>query len=78
MEEIAVLYTTGCPKCNVLKQKLDAAGIEYREEHSVDKMLKLGITQAPMLGVYDEMYDFSAAIKFVRAKALAGSQKEKE
>ena len=26
---IPILYSTGCPKCNVLTRKLDAKGIEY-------------------------------------------------
>ena len=44
-----ILYTTDCPKCKVLKSKLDAKGIPYEESRSVEEMLAKGIRQAPML-----------------------------
>ena len=37
----AILYSTGCPKCKVLKQKMDAVGFTYQENNSVDEMLAL-------------------------------------
>lgn len=30
------LYSTGCPKCKVLKKKLEEKGIKYTENNSVD------------------------------------------
>ena len=47
--EEVILYSTGCPKCNVLKQKMDNCGISYTVNDSVDEMLSLGITQVPVL-----------------------------
>lgn len=62
---MVVLYSTGCPRCGILKKKLEQKGIEYQENHSVDEMLSLGITQVPVLSVDDELYDFSAANEWV-------------
>lgn len=62
MEENVILYTTGCPKCNVLKQKLAAKNVTFEENTSVKEMLALGFAQAPMLKVGDEMLDFKAAV----------------
>lgn len=56
-----VLYSTGCPKCTVLKKKLDNKGIEYTENSSVEEMLSLNITLVPVLKVGDSMMDFVQA-----------------
>lgn len=62
---MVVFYTTGCPKCGVLKKKLDAKGIEYEENNSVMEMLNLGITQVPVLKVEDKLLEFSEANNWI-------------
>ena len=56
-----VLYSTGCPKCKTLKQRLDKELIQYTENSSVDEMIKLGIVQVPMLSINGELMDYSKA-----------------
>ena len=63
-----ILYSTGCPQCKVLKQKLDAKGIAYTENNSVDEMLELGIRQAPTLRADGVLLGFKAAIEWVNKK----------
>ena len=58
---MVILYSTGCPKCNVLKQKLNNKLISYTEETSVDKMLGMGITQVPVLSVNGNLLEFAEA-----------------
>lgn len=60
-----VLYSTGCPRCTVLKKKLAERGIAFEEENSVDKMIGLGITTVPVLKVNGRLLDFTAAVKWV-------------
>lgn len=60
-EDTVALFTTGCPKCNVLKQKLDAQGILYTENNSKEQMNSLGITQVPTLKVGERMLTFVEA-----------------
>lgn len=62
-----ILYTIGCPKCNILKNKLDQKGIEYVTCTSVDEMKKAGIESRPfpMLKVGDQIMDFHDANKWV-------------
>lgn len=60
-----VLYSNGCPRCCVLKQKLDAKSISYAEENSVDKMLAMGIQQVPVLSVNGELFAFPQANEWV-------------
>lgn len=63
-----VLFSTNCPKCKVLKQKLEKKGIVFTEELDVNTMLELGIKQAPMLRVDDVLMDFQQSVKWVNAQ----------
>lgn len=64
------LYTTGCPKCKILKMKLDNAGITYDVCDDINEMLALGFKTAPILMVDDLPYDFGDAVKLIeRMKA---------
>ena len=60
-----ILYSTGCPRCYVLKRKLDEKGIAYSENNNVDEMLAMGIMEAPMLKVDDVLMDFTTAVKLI-------------
>lgn len=68
MEKI-ILYTTHCPRCNVLKKKLDNIGVEYEECEDVDIMKERGFMQAPMLDVKGEVMDFAKAVKWINGKS---------
>ena len=54
MEDI-ILYSTGCPRCNVLKKKFHSKGIKYRVYDDIDIMAKLGILSVPVLSVEDKL-----------------------
>lgn len=60
-----ILYSTGCPKCNVLKNKLNDKRIAYVENCSVETMTELGITQVPVLSVDGVLLDFKKAVDWV-------------
>ena len=60
-----ILYSNGCPRCCVLKQKLNAKAITYTEENSVEKMIDMGIEQVPILSVDGEMLPFGQANEWV-------------
>jgi glutaredoxin len=60
-----ILYSTGCPKCNVLNAKLNNKNIEFEIINDMDIMLEKGFMQAPMLEVDEKVMDFSAAIKWI-------------
>lgn len=63
-----ILYSTGCPRCNVLKKKLNDKGINFSENNSVEEMLSMGIMEAPMLRVGGELLDFTKAVIWVNAR----------
>lgn len=60
-----ILYSTGCPKCRVLEAKLTEAGIPFTENHSVDEMLAMGLTEAPVLSVDGQILGFMAAVRWI-------------
>lgn len=48
---MVVLYSNHCPLCNRLKEVLDEAKIDYKEENDLEVMDSLGIDRTPQLGV---------------------------
>ena len=60
-----VLYTTNCPKCKILKKKLDEKNVEYDICEDVDLMVEKGFVSAPMLEVDSNIMDFKTAVDFV-------------
>lgn len=62
-----ILYSTNCPMCNVLKQKLDEKHIGYQLETDIDKMQELGFTAAPMLQVDKKIMSFREALSYINS-----------
>lgn len=65
MSKTVILYSTGCPRCSVLKKKLGEKGIPYTENNSVDEMLELGIMTVPVLSVGGELKNFTDSIAWL-------------
>ena len=63
---MAILYTTGCPKCMILKQKLDEKNITYEVCSDVDVMKSKGMMSVPILEVDGETMTYMNAIKWVK------------
>ncbi len=60
-----VFYTTHCPRCRVLKYKLDEKGVEYVENEDVDEMISKGYQAAPILEVDGVAMMFGDAVRWV-------------
>jgi len=61
-----ILYSTHCPKCNVLEKKLQNAGINYVEVNDVDIMVSKGLLSVPNLEVDGKMMDFVQATNWIK------------
>ena len=63
------IFTTDppCPKCKILKQKLDAANVNYISSTDVEEVINVGFMTAPILKVEDRYLDFGAAVKWVNS-----------
>lgn len=60
-----ILYSTHCPKCEVLEKKLHIKNIEYTECADTELMIQKGFTHVPMLEVDGIVMDFSVANKWI-------------
>lgn len=63
------IYTTHCPRCEVLKKKLEQKGITwYNEIDSMEIMNNLGIKSVPMMSINDrKLMNFEEAIKWINS-----------
>lgn len=61
-----ILYEHGCPRCKVLKMKLDQKGIEYETVNDVEVMKAKGFNEAPKLEVGDVVYGFKEAVDWIK------------
>ena len=60
-----ILFSNGCPRCKVLKQKLDDKQIKYTINEDFDELIENGLQTAPVLKVDDNYYQFGEAVKFI-------------
>ena len=65
---ITIYTTQTCPKCKILKKKLQEKGIEYKEFNDEGEMQRMGILSVPVMDVDGEQLDFPAAIKYVNER----------
>ena len=63
-----ILYSTGCPKCNILKKKLADAQMEYSVVEDVDVMLSKGLKEVPWLEVDGNLMNFVDSSKWINER----------
>ena len=61
------LYTTDCPRCRVVEQKLHKKNISFEKvtDFNVDDFIEKGFTMMPILEVDGRLYDYSATINYI-------------
>ena len=59
------LYSTHCPKCNVLEKKLNIKKLKYTLVEDEDLMIEKGFLSAPMLEVDNQLFTFKEAIEWL-------------
>ena len=59
------LYSTGCPNCRLLKEKLDRLGKQYETVTDTSIMKEKDIYTVPALEIDGEIYSFKEALKLV-------------
>lgn len=73
---LVVLYSNGCPRCKILKQKLDEKNINYILVDDVDKMIALGMNTVPVLEVDGEKMMFTDAVRWVNGQESVVYEKQ--
>ena len=66
-----IVYSSStCPKCKVLKMKLDKAGVKYTVNENIEDMEILGIKSIPYLQLDNgTLLDFAEAVKYANAQS---------
>ncbi len=60
------LYSTNCPRCQVLEKKLKEKNINYEIHTDIQEMIELNLVNAPALQLENnELLDFGQAIKWI-------------
>ena len=65
MAETVILYEHGCPRCRVLKSKLDHKNIKYENISDIELMKAKGFTEAPKLEVNGVVMNFKEAVAWI-------------
>lgn len=61
-----ILYSNNCPKCKILKEKLDNLNIEYDVCDNLDLMIEKGFMSIPMLEIDNKTYTYLEAINYLK------------
>jgi glutaredoxin len=59
-------YSTGCPKCKILKTKLDEKNVQYEVCSDTEVMLLHNFKTVPMLDVDGKVMNFNEAIQWTK------------
>ena len=61
-----ILYEHGCPKCKILKMKLDQKGVQYENVTDIEVMKAKGFAEAPKLEVDGVVMGFKDAVDWLK------------
>ena len=71
INEMTILYSTGCPKCKILIKKLDMAHIDYIIIDDKQTMIDKDFTTVPMLEVDKTIMDFKTAVDWINSTSAS-------
>lgn len=60
-----VLFSTKCPRCNVLEKKLQQKEVDYDEVNDTSIMEQKGYLSVPVLEVDGKSMDFKEAVDWI-------------
>lgn len=64
---MTVFSSSTCPRCDILKIKLNQAGFSYDINENEEEMEALGIEMLPVLQLSDgKLLNFTAALAFIK------------
>lgn len=61
-----ILYSNNCPKCKILKDRLDQKGLSYSICSDEELMISKGFRSMPILEVDGNVYMYFEAIKYIK------------
>lgn len=70
------LYSNGCPKCKVIKSKLESKNIVFEETDDTQRIILEGYKTFPVLEVDGRFMDFVSANNWVNQYVESSLEKE--
>lgn len=67
------LFSTNCPKCRVLEQKLNQKNINFDINNDMQEIIDKGFMSVPVLKIDDEYLDFTSAVKWINGQDIVDS-----
>ena len=64
----AIPYSTHCPCCEALEERLREAEIEYTVVSNTEQILTLGITHVPILEINGQQMNYPTAIRWLNER----------
>lgn len=61
-----ILFSNNCPKCKILKTKLEQSNIKFEEVNNIEIMVQKGFTTVPILEVNGITYGFKDAVEWIK------------
>ena len=68
---MVTLFSTNCPKCRVLEQKLNQKNISFNKNSDMNEVIEKGFMSTPVLKIDDVYLDFTSAVKWVNGQDIA-------
>ena len=65
-----VLFSNNCPRCKILKSKLEERNIEYKVTDNFDEIIEQGFQTAPILKYNGKYYQFGEANSLIQSGEL--------
>lgn len=59
------LYTTHCPKCKILEERLNEKKIKFEIIDNVEELQKMNFKTVPNLDIDGKIYNYLDAIKYL-------------
>ena len=63
---MVTLFSTNCPKCRVLEQKLNQKNIAFDISNNIQEVIDQGFMSAPVLKIGDDYMNFTTAIAWLK------------
>lgn len=59
------LYTTHCPKCKILEERLNEKKIKYEIVDNIEELQKMNFKSVPNLEIDGKIYNYLESIKYL-------------
>lgn len=59
------LYTTHCPKCKILEERLNEKKIKYEIVDNIEELQKMNFKSVPNLEIDGKIYNYLDSIKYL-------------